>query len=229
MQKTKLNTLAKYSQAGFTTVEISIVVAVLIIVAGVGIAVESHHKPTATINLAESKNTQTSKPTIDTGSSTPKASTVSTQTTSSSSPKSSSSSTSSSKTTTSSTTKQTAPTSQPSTPAPTTTPLDELTSIISGLDAGQSAEVTASNVTIPGPISDATGRPIVFTVNGTTYFAYTQEHVPNLNQSSSQAASTFAIVNATTSAYSLTQSHIDKTGLLVDENSEGVGYSTGGD
>jgi len=84
---------------------------------------------------------------------------------------------------------------------------------------------------IPGPISDATGQPIVFTANGQTYFAYTQEQQPNFNTTPAQTASTMAIVAepAADSGVALSQAHLDKTGILVDEDELAVGYSSGGD
>jgi hypothetical protein len=116
-------------------------------------------------------------------------------------------------------------------PTPSETPLSALTAVITYLEEGQSADITASSVVIPGPIGDATGQPIVFIANNQTYFAYTQEQEPNFNTTPAQTAATMAIVvePAADSGVTLSQAHLDKTGLLVDENELAVGYSTGGD
>lgn len=108
------------------------------------------------------------------------------------------------------------------------TPLSALTNIITNLDNGVSTQVTASAVTIPGPISNATGRPIVFSVSGQTYYAYTQEQEPNFSTTAAQTASTMAIVNGT-KGVSVTPAYLDKGGILVDPNQVAVGFSTGGD
>jgi hypothetical protein len=106
-----------------------------------------------------------------------------------------------------------------------------LTSIINDLDNGsQGAQITTTNVTIPGPISNAIGRPIVFSVNGKQYFAYTQGSAPNFGQSASATAGTMAIISATVNVTNFSQTHLNKSNILVDENSIGlnVGYSSGG-
>jgi hypothetical protein len=115
-------------------------------------------------------------------------------------------------------------------PVQTQTPLSVLTGIIAGLNNGQEAEITAVNVALAGPVSTGQGQPLVFTASGQTYFAYTQEQAPNFNTTAAQTASTMAIVPepAADSGVALTQAHIDKGNLLVDENEEGVGYCTGG-
>lgn len=116
-------------------------------------------------------------------------------------------------------------------PVPTQTPLSALTTVIDNLESGQSADITLNAVLIPGPITDATGQPIVFTANGQTYFAYTQEQEPNFNTTPSQTASTMAIVPepATDNDLVLSLANLDKSGILVDENGLAVGYSSGGD
>lgn len=115
-------------------------------------------------------------------------------------------------------------------PTPSQTPLSVLTSLISALDNGSQLNVTASSVSVPGPITSAQARPIVFTANGQVYFAYTQGHAPNFTTSAAQTAGTMAIVNATVSNPPLVQAHLDKAANLVDPNSSGylVGYSVGG-
>ncbi len=118
--------------------------------------------------------------------------------------------------------------SNSSTPATDQSPLSVLTTLITSMDSGASATVTASSVSVPGPISTAQARPIVFTANGQTYFAYTQGHAPNFNLTPSQTANTMAIVSATVSGPTLTSAHLDKSNNLVDPNFQVVGYSTSG-
>jgi hypothetical protein len=123
-------------------------------------------------------------------------------------------------------------TSHAAAPSPTSTPVSIstcLTNVISGLDNGDSVNITSTAITVPGPISDATGRPIVFKCNGKTYFAYHQGSAANFSASASTVASTMAYPSASGS-YSLTTAHLDKSGNLVDESFSGylVGYSQGG-
>jgi hypothetical protein len=108
------------------------------------------------------------------------------------------------------------------------TPLSTLTTIITNLDKGVSTQVTASPVTIPGPISNATGQPIVFTLSGQTYYAYRQEQEPDFSTTPAQTASTMVIVDGT-KGVSVTPAYLDKGGILVDSNQVAVGFSTGGD
>lgn len=119
-----------------------------------------------------------------------------------------------------------------STPPPVQpqTPLSVLTSVIAGLGNGQATQTTTANVAIPGPISTTQGRPIVFTANGQTYFAYTQGQKPNFNTTPAQTASTMAIVAepASDSGVTLTSAYLDKGSILVDPDQTAVGYSTGG-
>lgn len=225
MKKQKYSSIIKSDQNGFTVVELSIAVVFVLIVAVVGIVAAKQKSPTSTVKFTDTKSAQT-LPTAPTPSTTKTTTPTTTST-------STSSSGSTAKTTTSTSSSSPATTSTPVIPSPPpptqTTPLQELTTLIAGLDAGQSVNVTAENVTIPGPISDATGQPIVFTLYGTTYFAYTQESPPNLNQSPSAAASTFVIVTQTTTSYSVSQAVVGKTGFLTGEDQNYVGYSTGGD
>jgi cytoskeletal protein RodZ len=147
-------------------------------------------------------------------------------------------------TTPSSNTPAPTPTTTPSTPtttpknnsttpsnAPTETPLSVLIALITKLKNGEAGVyITANAVTIPGPINDATARPIVFTANGQKYFAYRQGSAPNFNTSPTETANTMAIVSATGSP-SLEDGRLNKVGNLVDQSSMGylVGYSEGGD
>jgi len=112
------------------------------------------------------------------------------------------------------------------------TPLRALTSVIAGLEQGKQAKVSAHDIDIPGPIGTAKGEPIVFKVGKQTYLAYTQEHEPNFNQKRPiDVASDMAIVKepTTDAGMPLTEAHLDKQGILVNENEIAVGYSTGGD
>jgi hypothetical protein len=112
------------------------------------------------------------------------------------------------------------------------TPFKALTRVVDSLDNGGQTEVAAHNIQIPGPIGAAEGQPIVFKTEGQTYFAYTQEQGPNFDQKRpADVAGDMAIVKepAADARMPLEEAHLDKRGILVDENQVGVGYSTGGD
>lgn len=133
--------------------------------------------------------------------------------------------TSPSKTSTSNST-STAPAS---TPPAAPTPLSVLTALITSLQNGTAeAQVTASAVAVAGPISTAQARPIVFTANGQTYFAYTQGTAPDFNQSASAVAASMAITTGSTSGVLLVSAGLDKAGKLTSIDYQYVGYSTGG-
>ena len=137
----------------------------------------------------------------------------------------------SAKQTTTPTTQPVIPVTSHTTPTPPQTPLSALTTVISDLESGQSVNITASSVVIPGPISDATGQPIVFVANNQTYFAYTQEQEPDfINATPAQTASTMAIVSEpeSDSGIALSPAYLDKGGILVNPDQVAVGYSTGG-
>lgn len=197
---------------------VGIVVVVIFVV-----VLNANHHSTKSVNQAASKASSSSA-TSKLGSSSPvqKVSTVAgTPGTSTSTPVKST------------TTPQTKPTTSPNpnpspTPSPAETPLHALTTIIADLENGISAQVTANSVDVPGPISTAQARPIVFTVNGQVYFAYTQGTPPNFNTSPSQTASSMAIVSATVSGAPLISAYLDKTNGLTDPNYHSDGYSTGG-
>ena len=106
--------------------------------------------------------------------------------------------------------------------------LNGLTTLVASLQKGGQANVTAAAVTVPGPITNASARPLVFTVNGVIYFAYTQGSAPNFNHTSAAVAKTFAIVPATVKSPKLIGAHLDKLNNLVDANFKLAGYSTGG-
>ncbi len=119
----------------------------------------------------------------------------------------------------------------PSSPAPTQSNqalINALTSLITNMENGSQANVTANNVSVPGPITTAQARPIVFTYNGQTYFAYRQGQPADFNTTPSQTANSMAIVTATVNGAALTQAHLDKANNLVDPDFQVVGYSTGG-
>jgi hypothetical protein len=221
---------SKINNKGFSHIEILIVVAVVIAIGGIGYFVINHnHKNTKADNLTSAKTTSKSSTTPQIKSATTSPVAVSTKSTgTTSTPTATKSTATSVKATSTTPTSSSSSSSSSSTPAaPAATPLSTLTSIISSLDVGGTANVTASTVTVPGPITNATARPIVFSLNGQTYYAYTQESPPNFNTSASQTASSMALVTASAGA-SLTTGHLDKTGILVDQNEAAVGYSTGG-
>lgn len=107
------------------------------------------------------------------------------------------------------------------------TPLSALTAVIYNLHHGVSTSVTSADVAVPGPISTAQARPIVFTANGQTYFAYRQGQAPNFDVSDSDTANSMAIVQASGS-YTLTSAYLDKVNKLTTPDYHYVGYSTGG-
>jgi Tfp pilus assembly protein PilE len=220
----------KLNSNGFSHLEILIVAVVVIAIGSIGYFVVRHnHKNTKTANLTSAKvaNKSSTTPQLKASSTSPVTST-SKSTASTSTPTTTKTSSTTAKSTGSTPSSTSSTSSASASPAaPAATPLSTLTGIISSLDSGGSANVTANSVTVPGPISNATARPIVFTLNGQTYYAYTQGSEPNFNTSASQTASTMAIVTTSAGA-SLTTGHLDKTGILVDQNEMAVGYSTGG-
>jgi hypothetical protein len=108
-------------------------------------------------------------------------------------------------------------------------PLVSLARVISSLDKGGAAQVSAEPIDIPGPIGDAQGEPIVFKAGGHNYLAYTQEHEPNFSNAPLEVARTMNIVEEPASDVDmpLTEAHLDKTGILVNEDEAAVGFSTG--
>jgi len=109
--------------------------------------------------------------------------------------------------------------------ASTPTPLSTLTSIVTDLKNGKLADVTASEIDVPAAVSGTVkARPIVFSVNGTTYLAYTRVNPPNFNTSAETTANSMAIVQASGSA-SLVKAHLDKGNNLVDPDLKLVGYT----
>ncbi|HWT55711.1 MAG TPA: hypothetical protein VN031_01615 [Candidatus Microsaccharimonas sp.] len=176
---------------------------------------------------ASKQSTNAAKKSTATTAVTPPNTTVIQTPTKQTTPKSSTSTatTSPSKTSTSNST-STAPAS---TPPAAPTPLSVLTALITSLQNGTAeAQVTASAVAVAGPISTAQARPIVFTANGQTYFAYTQGTAPDFNQSASAVAASMAITTGSTSGVSLVSAGLDKAGKLTSIDYQYVGYSTGG-
>ena len=110
--------------------------------------------------------------------------------------------------------------------------IEKLDRTIAGLEAGKSATVTANEIAVPGPVNRAEARPLVIEVGKNTYFAYTQEAMPNFNQKSpADVAGDMAIVKepAKDANIPLESAHLNKLGGLVNANQETVGFSTGGD
>lgn len=142
--------------------------------------------------------------------------------------------TSSSHTSTNSSSKSTSTTgsssssSQSTTPSHNTatqTPTSVLTTVVTNLEKGVSADVTASDVNVPAAVSGSVpARPLVFTVNGTTYYAFTRVNPPDFNTSVATTVDSMAIVVASGKP-ALTQAHLDKSGNLVDANFKLVGYT----
>lgn len=98
------------------------------------------------------------------------------------------------------------------------------------MDKGESTAVTAEKVKVPGSIGEAGAQPIEFNLGNHTYMAYTQEHKPNFNTTPAKTASTMSIVELSSNhEATITEAHLDKARILVDENQKAVGYSTGGD
>ena len=132
----------------------------------------------------------------------------------------------------------------PATPAASTTSqgdtyqnqLLELTNIIDSLQKNigtSSIYITASPVSVPGPVSSATARPIVFgndKLLAKTYFAYMQGAPINFTGSASSIAGKMAIVVASGSYSTQPSAYINKSGVLQDTamSTYLVGYSTGG-
>ena len=112
------------------------------------------------------------------------------------------------------------------------TPLQALTNVVAGLEKGGQAEITANAISIPGPISEAQGQPLVFQDGNNAYFAFTQDNAANFDQKRPpDVASDMAIVKEPSSDANISteSAHLNKTGQLVDANGTAVGYSTGGD
>lgn len=220
--------LSKLNARGFTHYVIPIALVTVAVIGGAFFLVlKTNHNSSSKSNLtAPSAQNKTSL-----GSSEKSQSELSTA--ASASNTSTASPTPSSKSTTSSTNNSTSdhPTTTPApSPPPSQTPLSVLTTLITNLDNGAQVNITASAVSVPGPISTAQARPIVFTANGQVYFAYHQGSAANFTTTPSQTANSMAIVNATVNNPSLVQAHLDKSSNLVDPNISSylVGYSTGG-
>jgi hypothetical protein len=236
-----MNLSRKLNTHGFTHLIALIAIVTIALIGGVfAMVLKSRDDHPVQSNLATSTSASaSSKNTLSTNAnSQSKLSTTASTSQPNSSPATSSSlsATTPSKASPSTSAKSTSPTSGPTTsspaaaPAPVQTPLSVLTTLITNLDSGAQVNVTAAAVNVPGPISTAQARPIVFTANGQVYFAYHQGSPANYTATPSQSASSMAIVNATVSNPSLVQAHLDKSANLVDPNISGylVGYSTGG-
>ncbi len=210
----------KNNQEGFAHAMIVIAVVVVALIVVIGVIVVRNNKKTNDKNSITNKTSQTTKDNNSTKTSESKASPLAAQSTFVSSPAASKPATSSSGSTGSTT-----PTTNPT---PAATPTTALTALVTSLKSGQNGQVTSTSVTVSGPITDATARPLVFSVNGTVYFAYKQGSSPNFTQTVSQIVDSMAIVKGSISGISLSNARVDKVGNLVDENSNTVGFSTGG-
>lgn len=111
-------------------------------------------------------------------------------------------------------------------------PTRALTRIITGLEHGKMAHVTARAKELPGLVGMAKGHPIVFKVDGRSYEAYTQVSKPNFRESPAQLASEMAIIErpAELSDLPVANAHLNHAGILVQNHTHGlaVGFSTGG-
>ena len=223
------------NQAGFGHVEILIVVVAIGLIVGAGVLVANRSKKTTTADSINNRTSQSTNSKKTPATTEPKASTLTPQSTFVTNPSTSKPTTKPTSGSTSSTSASNAPaTTNPTPPAtplaPPATPLSALTTIITNLknNTAGAAQVTATNVNVAGPIGTATAQPIVFSVNGTVYFAYTQGTKPNFNQTAAQTANSMAITTGNINGVSLSQAHLDKSNNLVDENITAVGFSTGG-
>lgn len=206
----------------------------LLIISGVfALVLKAHHNASTKANLAAAHKSSALKGSLNSPSkSNSNLTTTPSQQSASHQASTTTSSTASSKPTTSQPRSTAAPQASnapaASTPAPApATTLSTLTSILTNLKNGSQVNVTASTITVAGPISDAHARPIVFTFNGQTYYAYRQGQPADFTASPSQTANTMAITTGSASV-ATTQAHLDKAANLVDPNFQVVGYSTGG-
>ena len=210
----------KTNQEGFAHAMIVIAVVVVALIVVIGAIVLRNNKKSNEKNSITDKTSQTTKDNNSTKTSESKTSPLDAQSTFVSSP---------------TTSKPATPSSGSANPAPATTnttpaatPTTALTALVTSIKSGQNGQVTATSVNVPGPITDATARPLVFSVNGAVYFAYKQGSSPNFTQTVSQIVDSMAIVKGSISGISLSNARVDKVGNLVDENSSLVGFSTGG-
>ena len=111
-------------------------------------------------------------------------------------------------------------------------PIEVLTGIIASLQQGGQINVAANDISIPGPINNAKGAPIIFKANGQTYFAYSQEKpIVYTQKSAADIAGSMAIVKAGANEINTptTLAYLNKVGEMINENEVAVGYSVGGD
>ena len=114
---------------------------------------------------------------------------------------------------------------------PSDTPLKALTGIITRLKDRKSAEVTANYIQVIGESGEAAEvEPLVFNEGGQTYFAFTQEYIPNFRLSAARLAGRMVILTAQYPSDStempLVKAHL-VGGVLEAENKNHtpVGYS----
>ena len=230
----KINNLVLSKQEGFSHIFVPLVVIVILGIVGSGdyVYYQQHKTTDKPANLSPASNIGT-KPKVSGVSNNKKTvakittptTSGTTSTSTSTSPSINSSTLKNTITTNTSSSPATTPSSTPSNP--TIFPLSALTTIITDLQNGESTQVAASVISIPGPIGNALGQPIVFSLYGQTYFAYRQDQFPNFNTSPEQTANSMAIVDATQNV-NLVSAYLDKSGLLVDPDQQAVGFSSGG-
>lgn len=227
-------TITKSDNQGFAHYVLIAGLVVIVAVGGAGYGVfKAHEKSNSKSSLSSSGKSYSSQSQLSSNDQAKSgATTVNTSSSSSSTPATSSSSSSkstTSKTPTTSTSKGSSSgsgSSSSTTTKPTVTPLSALTTLIAGLQSGNNINVTASSVTVAGPVGNASARPIVFTANGVSYFAYHQGSAADFTQSAATVAGTMAITQASGSP-ALAPAYLDKSADLVDASSSVVGYSTG--
>lgn len=103
-----------------------------------------------------------------------------------------------------------------------------LTKVIDGLEQGKPVNISVNPVELPGPIDDATARPIVFQSGGQTYFAYRQGKEPDFNKkTATDVAAEMALVKEPRDDEGMgtATAVLNKEGVLVDQNQQAVGYS----
>jgi len=113
--------------------------------------------------------------------------------------------------------------------APDTPTQQALDKVIKDLDAGDSAEVTAKPTSLPGPIGESVGQPIIFKVGKNNYEAFSQGSPTYFGQAPSQTEANFVIDKGPKSIP--TTAAVLDNGTLVEKDARhlAVGYSSGAD
>jgi cytoskeletal protein RodZ len=227
---TMSKTTGSTNSRGFAHIEILFFIGVAVIIAIAGITISKHNASTkSTVPVNTKKVTAVvNKPATSTNTTTPKTTTAPATSTNTTTPKTTTAPATSTNTTTPKTT--TAPAPAPVPPPAQPTQISALTDKVSELlNTGfLSSAVTVEYV--PLYPSGATGRPLVFSFNGQTYFAFTEGYVDGLFRSGSAAtiAGQMAIMSAS-GTYTLTDVSIQKQGnmlaLNVSNQIEQVGFA----